>query len=410
MTYFKNIKNLFLTAVACIAILSACNKGLEDIAGNPPFGPTTPSAAKGLADTIKAIPNYSLYSAIVTKSGLAATLNNKSATYTAFVPTNAALKQLISALTGGALPVGAPDANFIAFINSANFPVANAAGIVSYNVIPQAVPSASLPTTFPNLQYPTLINPAPQLSALLRLTTFPSNRNGFYLNNVPLTKVDIMAGNGIIHELAAVVLPPTKYLWDTINVSTNLRYLKAAIQRADSGVATASTLQAALLNIGANLTVFAPTDAAFQTTLTGLIYQTLLAQGLPAATALATAQALAASPTVFTNPALAKALTPQTVKGIVVYHIMGVRAFTNNFPTVQSNFPTLLNTAIAAHPGIGLKVTFTGPFVSAATVKGIANMTASNILINPTPAPNGSSDQNYLNGSLHFIDQVLLPQ
>jgi hypothetical protein len=70
----------------------------------------------------------------------------------------------------------------------------------------------------------------------------------------------------------------------------------------------------------------------------------------------------------------------------------------------------LLNGAIPGHPGIGLQATFTGSFVSSATVKGAANATAAKILINPTPAPSGTSDQFYLNGVLHKIDQVLLPQ
>jgi len=46
--------------------------------------------------------------------------------------------------------------------------------------------------------------------------------------------------------------------------------------------------------------------------------------------------------------------------------------------------------------------------VGAATVKGLANASASNVIINPLPA--GSSDQHYVNGVMHKIDQVLLPQ
>ena len=409
-----NIKKI-TGAICCILgsaiLLTACNKGTFDIGGNTPISPNgTPSTAKAIADSIKAIPNYSLYSAIVTKSGLTATLNNKSVTYTAFVPGNTAVKQLITALTGGAIPSNAPDATFLGFINGSSFTAASAAGIVGYNVVPQALPSAAFSTAFPNVQYPTLVNPAPQLSALLRLTTFPSNRNGFYVNNVPVVGADKMTGNGIIHEVGAVVVPPQQYLQDRIDAASNLTYLKAAITRADSGTAAPGFLKGALLNIGANLTVFAPTDAAFQATLTGLITQALVAQGVPLATAQAQAAFLASTPAVFSNPALYGSLSAQVVKGILVYHLMGVRVFTNNFPTTQANFPTLLNGAIAAHPGLGLRVTFTGPFVSAATVKGLGNSTAANIMINPTPAPNGSSDQNYLNGSLHIIDQVLIPQ
>jgi hypothetical protein len=59
---------------------------------------------------------------------------------------------------------------------------------------------------------------------------------------------------------------------------------------------------------------------------------------------------------------------------------------------------------------VGLIATFGTPFVNSATVKGLRNATAARLLLNPTPEPNGSSDQHYLNGVLHKIDQVLMPQ
>jgi hypothetical protein len=130
------------------------------------------------------------------------------------------------------------------------------------------------------------------------------------------------------------------------------------------------------------------------------------------AQAMAQATALAASPNVFSNPALFPYLTAQTVKGIVVYHILGNRAFTNNFPTTAESVPTLLNSAIPAHEGVSVQATFGTPFVTAATVQGAENTTPSNIIINASPMlpdPSGTSDQQFLNGVLHKIDQVLLP-
>ncbi len=49
-----------------------------------------------------------------------------------------------------------------------------------------------------------------------------------------------------------------------------MTYLKAAIQRADSGyaVTSPSSLEGALRNIGANLTVFAPKDSSMRAFLT----------------------------------------------------------------------------------------------------------------------------------------------
>ena len=150
-------------------------------------------------------------------------------------------------------------------------------------------------------------------------------------------------------------------------------------------------------------------------------YQAAIGQGATAAQAQAFAtnyattnapaqtRAITGTPAVFSNTSLFPYLTAEMVKGMVVYHIMGVRAFNNNLPTTRANFPTLLNSVVTAHPGLGLQATFTGPMVSAASVKGLVNATPANILINPTPG-SGSSDQNYLNGVLHKIDQVLMPQ
>ena len=239
-----------------------------------------------------------------------------------------------------------------------------------------------------------------------------------------------MAANGVLHKTAAVLLPPSQYLWERINADANLTYLKAAIQRADSAAAPATSLVAALSNPAANLTVFAPTNAAMQAFLIGSITQALVARGFPAVAAQAAATALVSTygTTILTNPAsipdapifpagtgigvaLASALTPTNVQGIVVYHLFGSRAFTVNFPTTQTGgYKTLLNSAIPIHPGVRLQATFGPTGVTAATVQGIANPTASNLQINPLPAPNGTSDQHYINGVLHVIDQALRPQ
>ena len=400
-----------LLAVSAMFFLASCNKAPEILAGP---GAITPPAGNTLGATIAAIPTDSLYYKIIVKSGLLTTLNTSANTFTLFVPDNNAVRAFITAITGGAVPSAAPDAVFAAFINSASFPAASAGGIVAYNMCPQALTTSSIPGAFPNFYYPTNLNPAPSLSALLRLDTYPSTRNGNWVNNIPLTAVNTAATNGIIHTSAAVAVPPSRFLWDRINADPDMTYLKSAIQRADSGVSTSSTssLQWALSNIGPNLTVYAPTNAAFSGILTALITQGLIAQGLPPAVAAAQAALLISTygPNIFSVPALYGSITAQTVKGIIVYHLMGYRAFTNNFPTTATSYPTALNSAIPTHPGVSIKCVFTGLLVTSATVKGVVNASASNIVINPTPDPGGTSDQHFINGTLHKIDQVLLPQ
>jgi uncharacterized surface protein with fasciclin (FAS1) repeats len=406
----SRMKVLSLLALAFTITFVSCNKEPEEIIDNTVITP--PVSNLTLAETLDNNADDSLYYRLVVHGGQVPVISNDSSSYTLFVPNNNAMRVFINAISGGLVPINAPDAVFSGFITN-NIPQTTAGAIVGYNIIPQIVRAAQIPGTFPNLQYPTIINPAPSVSALLRLTTFPTTRNGAWVNNIPITAVDQEAVNGVIHHTAFLVTPPQRFLWDRINTDTDLEYLKAAIARADSGTAAPGFLVGVLNNIGANLTVFAPTDAAFQGTLTLAIAQILINLGVPPATALAQAQALASTPAIFSNPNLYPFLTAQTVKGIVVYHILGKRAFTNNLPTTLTNYPTLLNGAIPAHPGLGIQATFGVPFVSGATVKGLANPTAANIIINASPLipdPSGSSDQHYLNGVIHKIDQVLLPQ
>ncbi len=404
-------KRSLLIAASVVLFATSCNDDLEQLSEATP----TPPSGNTLAQTLDANDDDSLYYRLIVRGGQLNLISSNSASFTMFVPTNNAMRAFINAASGGLVPINAPDAVFSGFISN-NIPPATAAGIVQYNTVPQVIRASSIPATFPNFQYPSTLNPAPTISALLRLTTFPSTRNGAWLNNVPLVDVDQTASNGIIHHTGAVVTPPQRFLWNRIDTDTDLEYLKAAIIRADSGTAAPGFLVGALSNIGANLTVFAPTDAAFQTTLTNAIAQVLIGLGVPPATALAQAQAFVsmATPTqLFNDPTLQPYLTAQTVKGIVVYHVLGSRAFTNNFPTTAESFPTLLNGAIPTHPGVSLKATFGVPFVNVATVKGAANATEANVILNTaplTPDPAGTSDQHYVNGVIHKIDQVLMPQ
>lgn len=374
--------------------LASCNK---DVPAPTPIQFPVPTGTS-IGTIINTDPNFTLLKSAATKAGVMPVLLDSSRSLTLFAPDNAAFAA--SGISSGVIDA---------------LPAAQLGAILQYHLVSQKVPAANIPSTFPNFQYPSFLNPAPSVSALLRLTNFPTTRNGAWINNIPIKAVDMAASNGVIHTVAAIVAPPSKFLWNRITDDAELSYLEAAIIRADSGVAptSSSSLIGALNNIGANLTIFAPTDAAFQATLTGAIYQALVALGYPPADALAQAQLWASTPDVFQNPALFSVLTAQTVKGIVVYHILVSRAFSNNLPTTQTLYKTLLNSAVPTHPGIGLQVVFgnpPSPFATAATVKGAANATAANILINPTPEPGGTSDQHYLNGVIHKINQVLLPQ
>lgn len=403
----KRMKIQLLLAVsAMMFILSSCNKDVEQFATPVVTTPTTPA----LGETIATIADDSLYYHLIVRGNMLTTINTKSNIFTMYVPNNAAMRQFVAFASGGLLPVGTPDATVAKFLDSTlvvappavlnGVPRATAAQIVSYNMMPQSITTASIPNTFPNFFYPTNLNPTtinPPFNPLVRFLTFPSTRNGNWVNNIPLVAVNATAANGIIHTAAALPAPPSKVLYARIASDADMTIFNAAVTRADSGVAptTSASLIWVLSNFGPNLTVFVPTNLAMKQTISALT-----GGAIPVAAPDANFIAFLGSPLI----------TTQTVKGIVVYHMLGSRAFTNNFPTTATSYPTLLNSAVPAHPGVSLSCTFTGPIVSAATVKGVANATASTILINPTPEPNGTSDQFFINGTIHKINQVLLPQ
>lgn len=426
--------------IISIGLLSSCNR---DLPVAEPINPTAP-AGSSIMETLND-PSYSFLKAAVTRAStvpsatgtLSTLLADKNGVFTFFAPDDNAFKASLTVL---GLPADISSINF--------FRPGQIDTIIKYHLIGgQKYTSALITPISPNLNLYlqssfVLSAPSATLPPGYRMPIFIGKQGPIlFANNIPVIQPDIEVANGVIHKVAFALLPPSQVLWQRVAADPDLTYLKAAIEKADEGDAKKS-LQSALANPAANLTIFAPTNLAFQQLLTGQITLALIpivtqqlipiitqqlidggatpeeaaaqAPALAAAQAPAIAQAqataLASAPGVFTNPALASVLTPTTVKGIVVYHILGNRAFSVNLPTTTANYPTLLNGAIAAHPGVGLQATFGPTGVTAATVKGAANTTASNVLINPTPAPGGSSDQHYINGVIHKIDQVLRPQ
>ena len=360
-TYIKRL--LFVLTGALL--LQACNKEFEEVDPTPPeINKPGPTGTVTLAEIINTDTSFSFLKAAVAKAGLNSVLSNANLRLTLFAPDNNAFRR--SGIPSEAVIISLLD-------------TATVRSVVSYHLAPEYLPAESIPATFPNLQYPTFLNPAPQVSPLLRLTIFPSNSaNGAYVNTIPITAVNTQASNGVLHRVAALVAPPSKSMYELITADTTLTYLVAALNRADSGRTTIedASLIEGLKSIGANLTLFAPTNTAFKQLLTGM--------GLPA------------SPLVF------ESLPVGTVRGLIAYHLLNVRAFSVNIPTTPTNIPTLLNSAIPTHPGINVVASFTGPFVTSFKVTGVANGGASATVI--------AQDIHGYNGVVHKIDRVLLPQ
>lgn len=364
--FLRNHKIKALLGVFVVLLaLQACNKEFDYV---DPTSPATvkpgPTGTVTLNDLINSDTSFSFLKAAVAKAGLGPVLSNPEARLTLFAPDNAAFRR--SGIPAEAVITSVLDA-------------ATVRSIVSYHLVPEYLPAESIPTAFPNLQYPTFLNPAPQLSALLRLTIFPSRRdNGAWVNNIPIIAVNTAASNGVLHRVAAIVLPPSKSIYELITADTSLTFLVAALNRADSShvsIADGSLIEA-VKSIGANLTLFAPNNTAFR--------QLLTAMGLPP------------------SPAVFAALPVAQARGLIAYHLLGVRAFSVNMPTTPTIIKTLLNGAVSAHPGINVVVGFTGPFVTTFQVTGVGNGGAAATVI--------AQDINATNGVVHKINRVLLPQ
>ncbi|MEO6489155.1 MAG: hypothetical protein ABIO04_04370 [Ferruginibacter sp.] len=416
------IRYSFFAILTSMIFLASCNKDMEEFPAIPtPVYPT----GDGVAATLAANPNYSFYSAMITRAGLTSSLNDLTKTFTLFATDNNGMKLFVSAASGGAITPGDPDPVFLGFI-SAVLPVASAQAIIQYNTIGQKFTAASFASPFPNYPITTQIVLDPT-QPFVRMPIFPDLGTPYsYVNTLPLIATDMMAANGVIHTTYSIVAPlpgsPLITLKTLIDTSSELTYFKAAIARADSGQVGISGVGPyglrfdSLMNYPiTNMTVLAPNNAACQILIFGVVYSTLLSQGVPMGTAAATATAVASSPAGF------NALPVATVRGVVAYHILAsnntgsykpdIRAFSVNFSSAPGEFAkTLVNGSVAAHPGVMAQATFTGPFVTALKFTGLGTFPPGGAPYSG-PAANATSwDKMALNGVLHVIDAVLLPQ
>ena len=283
-----------------------------------------PAPTPTITETVVANPNFSLLKTAVVRAGLGDYLNN-TPNLTVFAPTNDAF--LAAGLTETA-------------INST--PVATLQAILQYHVLTSRIPSSSVPSG-PNAEVTT---------AGGNKAFVTKNAAGVFINGTSVVTADINASNGVIHAINAVLIPPVGNIVATAQANPNFSYLVAAVLRADaSGTSISGALSAA-----GPLTVFAPTNQAF------------IDAGFPTIASI-------------------NAADPNTLKNILLYHVIGARVFSSD----------LVNNSTASTAGGGtVLITLTG----GAKVKGNGNATASNITgVNLVTT----------NGVIHVIDKVLLP-
>ena len=183
---------------------------------------------------------------------------------------------------------------------------------------------------------------------------FSVNSSGVFINgNIKVISTNISASNGVIHVIDSVIVPPSKSLVEIASTTANFSELTSLVLAADASVAKALTDASAT-----GLTVFAPTNAAFNE-----LYKTT-----PKATLLA--------------PANKKLLTD-----VLLYHVVGGRVFSTDLPNVTGEVATVNTAKIKFDLTNGAKVV--------GKTSGNSTITAANILAT--------------NGVIHVIDKVLLP-
>ncbi|MBD2770156.1 fasciclin domain-containing protein [Hymenobacter sp. BT664] len=288
--------------------------------------------------------NFSVLVAAVTKADLAGTLSG-TGPFTVLAPTNAAFAMMPAPFNTAAGIAGITDPAQIATLRS----------ILLYHVLPGRKAAAD----FPN-------------GASAQATAKPASAAGVNDNTVYASKAgstitlngtsrvvtaDVAASNGIIHAIDKVLMPPTRKISELVVAATSgspaeFTLLLAALQRP-----AAADLLAAAANPASNVTVFAPTDAAFRALFTQLGITSL------------------------------SEVTDATLLAVLRLHIVGSRAFSSD----------LSNGSLTT---LGGSVTV-GVSSSGVTVRGGGNgSNNANVTI---------ANQLATNGVVHVIDRVLLP-
>jgi uncharacterized surface protein with fasciclin (FAS1) repeats len=427
-------KIYLLAAIAGIQFITSCNKDLETIAA-----PATVTPAVPTGDTIRkfisANAKYALFDSCLNITGLKTTVLNQAGNLTVFAADTTAYKQLAYGLS---VAIGAADLTLLSKPNDtaakffrARATVVNLRAIIQYNIMEGKVMGSAFLTTFPNITYPsfTRLDAANPANDALRIPMALSLRGTqTYLNSIALNSLNVFTGfNGVVHESPSVNVPPSGTLKTAMAGEATLTYFRAAVARADSGAVGLSKIDS-LLNYGlTNMTVLAPNDSAFKTLVYGLAYAAYLSTrpkpytATDSATAAATGNgAVAAGPAFLATNNVSTA----QVKGIVAYHVLAtnstgsytpnIRVFSVNVPAAPAFVKTLVNGAIAVHPGIFLQAFYTGPVADSIKFTGFGTFppggAAYSAAAGTSRKVSGMTDKHAVNGVYHIIDRVLLPQ
>lgn len=277
---------------------------------------------------------FSSLVAAITTAGLGDALSSEGP-FTVFAPVNAAFDALDPDVLNDLLTN--PESN------------STLVDILTYHVVPGRIPSGDLGLDVGSLLRGEYISGYVQTlnGADLRIDTTPF---GVMINGTSMVVTpDVEASNGIIHVIDEVLLPPADIV-DTAIANPDFSTLVEAVVKAE--------LVDALRGTDPKMTVFAPTNAAFD----------------------AAAKALLADPEA-TGSELVEALDKATLTAVLLYHVVGADVYSSE--VAEGPVPTLGGASATISIGeMGLMIDG-------------ANIIATDIVTS--------------NGVIHVIDQVILP-
>jgi len=311
----KAWRYISLSLAVVTMIFSSCDDVEDDMVPEP----------DDIVDVIVEDPNFSILESAVVTAGLDDDLSGMGP-FTVFAPDDAAIGDFISdnGLTADALLGSADLADILSY------------HVVSGNVTSSDVEAGAVTSLTGDMFY---------------VSVDPDG--GIWINgNTMITDVDKMGSNGVIHTLDYVITAPTQSIAEIAVASSSastpeFTQLVAALTRA-------GLVDAVSGGMDDDLTVFAPTDAAFQD-----LYDALGVSGVDE-------------------------IDVDLLTDVLTYHVVPARAFSQDLRDGAS-LPTLLE-------GQNLTVDLPGLMINESSlVPSMLNIHATN-------------------GVIHVIDQVILPE
>jgi uncharacterized surface protein with fasciclin (FAS1) repeats len=308
-----------MLAASTALVLAACGSDDDDEVQAPTLN---------IVETAQSLPQFSILVEAVTAAGLGGTLSQPGP-FTVFAPTNDAFAALLTEL-------GVTKDQLLADKTLLT-------AVLTYHVLPSQVKAAGVPL---GKAVPTVQEGVFKVDSMGGELVITDGRN----RTSNITATDVMASNGVIHVIDKVILPANKTIVETAQTLPQFSILVEAVVAADLVDA---------LNGEGPLTVFAPTNDAFNALLAELAADGITKDQL------------------FADKAL--------LKSVLLYHVVDGRVMKADVP---------LNTPIVTLES----GTFTVDSTLAITDEDSPRK--SNIV---------ATDVFASNGVIHVIDKVLLP-